>query len=134
MKNFRLNKKGFTLIELMIVIAIIGVLAAIAIPNFISYRARSYCSATESTARSIGAAIAAYYSVPTRTAAAPATGDLDFSSKELDRFKVTITAGTNGAIEVKATDPTGRCPSDYRQAAEGWTKGSATPVYTFTME
>ena len=32
------NKKGFTLIELMIVIVIIGILALIAIPNFVKYK------------------------------------------------------------------------------------------------
>ncbi len=45
-KMMRKNE-GFTLIELMIVIAIIGILAAIAIPQFSAYRTRSYNAAAE---------------------------------------------------------------------------------------
>jgi prepilin-type N-terminal cleavage/methylation domain-containing protein len=59
-KMMRKNE-GFTLIELMIVIAIIGILAAIAIPQFSAYRTRSYNSAAEADIRNAATAQEAYY-------------------------------------------------------------------------
>jgi type II secretion system protein G len=54
-------ERGFTLIELMIVVAIIAILAGILIPNFVNARAQAQTAACESNMRAIATALELYY-------------------------------------------------------------------------
>ncbi len=112
--NLRANQKGFTLIELMIVIAIIGILAAIAIPNFISYRNKTYCSAAESDASNVAAAIADYFTDPdhinTPTDISQLRG-ITLSDKGGLNVVDIVGADPNVLITVTVTDTSARCPA-----------------------
>ncbi|MEW5742227.1 MAG: prepilin-type N-terminal cleavage/methylation domain-containing protein [Myxococcota bacterium] len=58
---FKKLKKGFTLVELMIVVAIIGILAAIAIPNFIKFQARGKQSEAKTNLKGLFQAEKSYF-------------------------------------------------------------------------
>jgi type IV pilus assembly protein PilA len=62
MKKLHVRKGGFTLIELMIVVAIIGILAAIAIPNFLRFQLKAKSSEGKTNLAAIRTAEQSYYS------------------------------------------------------------------------
>ncbi len=127
LQKLRSNKKGFTLIELMIVIAIIGILAAIAIPNFIAYRNKAFCSAAESDAQAIMAGLADYYSIPGHVNRAD-IGDVNITLSAGNTAAIT---GSINSITVTVTDGSNRCPGNYQGGSSRW---NGSNVYSITME
>jgi type IV pilus assembly protein PilA len=100
------NKKGFTLIELMIVIAIIAILAAIAIPQFQSYRTRGYNTAARADVKNAYTAAQAYFSDrPTVSVGLPelATGGYVASQG----VTVGVTNGAMATLALTATHSSG---------------------------
>ena len=91
-------------------------MAAIAIPNFIAYRNKTYCSLAETDAEHVSAAIADYFGTPSRTQT-PRLGGLGVSTVNP---VVIIGADPNVHITILVTDISNRCPADYQNSHPDW--------------
>lgn len=105
------KKAGFTLIELMIVIAIIAILAAILVPNFIRARAQGQLTACKSNLKNIGTALEMY------------------STDNSGRYPTaTLFTGSGITPNYLKTVPT--CPSAGQNTYNNYTSASVPDVYT----
>lgn len=87
------KNEGFTLIELMIVVAIIGILAAIAIPNFLNYQCKAKQSEAKQSLGTIAKAQEAYFSE--FDAYASQTGAIGFATKGNARYTYSLLPNGN---------------------------------------
>ena len=90
-------QKGFTLIELMIVVAIIGILAAIAIPAYQNYTIRAQVTEGLTVAGGWKAAISEYYA---NIGAWPAVANLTGTIASTGKYVTSVTVAAGGAIVI----------------------------------
>jgi type IV pilus assembly protein PilA len=125
----KIFRRGFTLIELMIVVAIIGILAAIAIPNFLKFQAKAKQSEAKANLKAINTAQTSFSSA-NEGAYATLNSDIGFSPERGNRYWYqtggTTQEGRSGATATVAATDGGFQVDTFRYG----TTAAATPADT----
>lgn len=103
MKKVRENKKGFTLAELLVVVAIIGILVAVSIPVFTAQLSKARKATNQANMRAAKAAAVAQYMTDSAESNAKVTYDYDITKGEATKVDFDSKKGTT-ETEIDAVD------------------------------